>query len=332
MPKTSKPRVTSHDVARAAGVSQSAVSRAFSQNGKIAAETRKKILSAARKLGYHPNAFARGLVTQKTGIVGMLMSRIDNHFYPQVLESLTHRLQAEGYRVMFFAADGSQDLEDTLLAALQYQVEAMVMTSITLSSKMAEVFDEAGVPVILFNRHTDNASSFTVTCDNHAGGRMVADVFLKAKHQGFAYVGGAADSSTNQDRKVGFLERLQEAGFEDVICLEHSYSYEWGQEAAQALFGLESPPDAIFCGNDVIALGLMDAARHHFGLNIPADVSVVGFDDIAEADWESYQLSSVRQPVDGMIDAVLNVLQQPEDTTREQKLAIEFIQRRSSRT
>ena len=171
-PKTSA-GVTSHDVARAAGVSQSAVSRAFSPDGKIAPATRARVLSAAKTLGYHPNAFARSLVQQRTRIVGVLVARLDNHFYPRVLEELTAGLWAAGRQVMYFnvddssdGGDGGGDLEGVLRTALQYRVEAMVLTSITLSSHLAETFYEAGVPVVLFNRRLDDPNVHAVACDN----------------------------------------------------------------------------------------------------------------------------------------------------------------------
>lgn len=296
---------TSHDVAREAGVSQSVVSRAFSPNGKIAPATRQRVLSAAKKLGYHPNAFARSLVQQRTRIVGVLVARLDNHLYPRVLEELTAGLWAAGRQVMYFNFDDGGDIDGVLRTALQYRVEAMILASITLSSHMAETFYEAGVPVVLFNRRLDDPNVHSVACDNAGGGRLVADALLGAGHRRFAFVGGHPDTSTNQDRKGGFIAGLQAQGAGLLYALAKDYSYDWGRSAARSLFAQPEPPDALFCAGDLIALGALDALRVDLGLRVPEDAAVVGFDDVQAASWGGYELSTVRQPIDRMIQETL---------------------------
>lgn len=289
---------TSHDVARAAGVSQSVVSRAFSPDGKIAPATRQRVLSAAQRLGYQPNAFARSLVQRRTRIVGVLIARLDNHFYPRVLEELTARLWAAGRQVMYFSLDDGSDTDKVLRTALQYRVEAMVMASITLSSPMAETFYEAGVPVVLLNRRLDDPNVHTVACDNAGGGRLVADALLATGHERFAFVGGQPDTSTNRERKEGFMAGLRARGAGLLVALERDYSYAWGRLAARSLFAQPEPPDALFCAGDLVALGALDALRVDLGVRVPHEVAVVGFDDVPAASWGGYALSTVRQPVE----------------------------------
>ena len=325
-------KVTSHDVAKAAGVSQSAVSRAFTPEGKIAAKTRQRILSVARQLGYHPNAFARSLVQQKTNIVGVLMGSIDNQFYPKVLETLTAQLQANGRQVMLFSVGPDEDIEDTLLRALQYQIEAMVMTSVTLSSTVAKTFSEAGVPVILFNRYVDEPGTFAVVCDNASGGRMAADALIGAGCERLAFVGGTPNSSTNQDRKRGFVERLAERGVALSFALEDkSYSYGWGQRAAELLLKNKAIPDGIFCSSDTIAFGVLDALRTRLAKRVPDDVCVIGFDDVPMAAWDAYALSTIRQPSDAMVEAVLEILKNPDAAPVKRDLPVQLIQRNTTR-
>ena len=304
--------VTSHDVARAAGVSQSVVSRAFNPDGKIAAATRERVLAVAQKLGYYPNAFARTLVQQRTKIVGVLMARIDNHFYPKVLEDFTAQLWEAGRQVMYFGIDDGQDLNKVLQMALQYRVEAMVVASITLSSHMAEIFSEAGIPVVLFNRSRSSAHSganvYAVVCDNLYGGTLAADAFLTARHERYAFIGGSPDTSTNQDRKTGFMNTLRRRSVALSYAVEKEYSYEWGRSAARYLFEQDSPPDAIFCASDLIALGALDTARAEFALRVPEEVAIVGFDDIQAAGWLGYQLTTVRQPVELMLAETLAII------------------------
>lgn len=304
--------ITSHDVARAAGVSQSVVSRAFNPNGKIAASTRERVLAVAQKLGYYPNAFARTLVQQRTKIVGVLMARIDNHFYPKVLEDFTAQLWNAGRQVMYFGVDDGQDVNKVLQMALQYRVEAMVVASITLSSRMAEIFSEAGIPVVLFNRSRSSthngADVYAVMCDNLYGGTLVANTFLAAHHERYAFIGGSPDTSTNQDRKTGFMNTLQQRSAALSYAVEREYSYEWGRHAARYLFEQNSPPDAIFCASDLIALGALDTARAEFALRVPEEVAIIGFDDIQAAGWLGYQLTTVRQPIDLMLAETLAII------------------------
>lgn len=322
-------KVTSHDVAKAAGVSQSAVSRAFTPKGKIAQETRKRIMAAATELGYHPNAFARSLVQQKSNIVGIVMGRVDNHFYPYVLELFAAKLREQGKQIMFFNGDDDAAVEENLLLALQYKVQAMIMTSVSLSSGMAKTFKDAGVPVILFNRYTQDSSVHAVICDNLAGGELAAKTLINAKKNRFAFIGGKANTSTNQDRKQGFVQYLEKHGKSLSIALENDFSYNWGKQAAKIIFSEKDSPDALFCASDLIAMGAIDSARAA-ERQIPEDLAIIGFDDIPAASWDAYKLTSIRQPVETMIDKTLSLLEDDSDT-QVFKFSAELIERSTVR-
>lgn len=335
-PKPKKPpkasaAPTSHDVAREAGVSQSVVSRAFSPAGTIAPATRERVLNAAQRLGYHPNAFARSLVQNRTHIIGVLVAKLDNHLYPRVLEDVTARLWARGRQVMYFSFDEGGDIDMILRTALQYRVEAMIIASITLSSHLAETLYRAGVPVVLFNRRLDDPNVHSVACDNAGGGRLVADALLDAGHERFAFVGGHPDTSTNQDRKGGFISGLQRRGKSLLYALEKDYSYAWGRSATHSLFADAQRPDAIFCAGDLIALGAVDALRVDLGLRVPEDVAVVGFDDVQAASWGSYQLSTVRQPLDQMIAKTLECVLDPHAQPQRVTVPVTFMVRGTTR-
>ena len=167
-------KTSSNDVARVARVSQSTVSRVFSQSDAVTQKTKDKVLAAARKLGYKPNAIARSLITRRTDIVGIVMADITNPFYPTVLEKLTQRLQSTGRRALLFNVNPDRDVDDTLPLLLQYQVDAIVITSATISSEMTDECVRLGTPVILFNRYVPGVQVSAVSCDNVAGGRLVA--------------------------------------------------------------------------------------------------------------------------------------------------------------
>jgi DNA-binding LacI/PurR family transcriptional regulator len=303
-------RITSVDVARLANVSQSAVSRTFSESGKVSAETRTKVLAAARALGYTPNVIARSLITQRTNMIGMVMADITNPFYPDVLEKFTLRLREMGQQVLLIAVSPDQDTDDLLPPLLQYQVDAVIMTSATLSSEMARTLAQQGRPVILFNRYVPNAGVSAVCCDNVEGGRLVANLFLDAGHKRLAYITGKGDTSTNIDRQKGFIDRLRERGITEWLREPGEYTYESGYEATCRLLRSDTPPTAIFCANDIMALGALDAARAACGMRVPEEVSIIGFDDIPAARWPAYNLTTIRQPVNRMITATLDLLKE----------------------
>lgn len=300
--------MTSIDVARLAGVSQSTVSRTFSPNGKVSQGSRQKVLAAAQQLGYKPNAIARSLSTQRTNIIGIVMSYITSPFYPYVLEKFTERLQTLGRQVLLFNAAPNQEVDDILPLVLQYQVDGLIITSATLSSEMVDECVAHGTPVILFNRYVLGANASAVCCDNAEGGRVVANFLLDTAHKRLAYIAGKENTSTNTDREKGFTDRLRERGQLEWQREEGNYSYESGYEAAKRLLQRDDRPDAIFCANDIMALGAMDAARFEMGLKVPEELSIIGFDDIPSASWPSYALTTIRQPVNQMIQTTIDLL------------------------
>ena len=338
---TGKKHISSIDVAKAAGVSQSAVSRAFTPNGRISAKTRDHILKIATELGYSPNALARSLVKQHGDLVAVLTYRQSNPFYDAVLHQLAERLQQEGKQALFLKIEDESNAQESLLIAKQYRVQAVIMMSITLTSNLIEQFSAIGVPVILFNRYqkSSTANFVAVSCDNFKGGQDIAENLLAAGHKRFAFIGGKPNTSTNQDRRDGFIDRLGKAGIDLSFSLEREYSYDWGCEAVKMIYGNSSStvalPDAIFCANDTIALGVLDTLKLDFNKQVPTDVSVVGFDDIPTANFKAYELSTVQQPLDKMMAETLQILKErPFDSMSGPDIRFiegEFIQRESSK-
>jgi len=316
--------VTSIDVARLAQVSQSAVSRTYTPGASVSDVTRQKVESAARKLGYRPNAIARTLITRRSRMIGVVMSYLENQFYPVVLEKLSQRLQRDGYHVLLFIADTRQT--DTVLAEiLQYQVDGMVMASTAMSSALAMRCEEAGIPVVLFNRTSrtsENTSS--VTTDNYQGGFLVGQYLARTGHQRVAFVAGLEDTSTNQERERGFRDGLAESGQMCFARAVGNYDFEDAKAAARSLFSVKAAqrPDAVFVANDHMAIAVMDTLRIEMGLRIPQDVSVVGFDNVQQAEWGSYQLSSVVQDADAMIEATAGLLMEEMDGATQNRAVV----------
>jgi DNA-binding LacI/PurR family transcriptional regulator len=295
---------TSIDVAKLAGVSQSAVSRTYTPGASVAEATRSKVMEAARKLGYRPNAIARTLITRKSRMIAVVASYLDNQFYPVVIEKLSQRLQQDGYHCLLFIAPAHQEADELLMELMQYHVDGIVLLAATLSSGLAKDCAEAGIPVVLFNRIAQDADTISsVACDNFAGGQLAAQALLKAGHTRIGYIAGLEDSSTNRDREAGFHTALAAQGLRVFARGVGHYSFEGAQQAARLIFGVNEKPSAVFVANDHMAIAVMDVLRNELQLKIPQDVAVIGFDNVPQAAWGGYQLSSIEQDAGQMIEA-----------------------------
>ena len=304
--------VTSIDVARLADVSQSAVSRTYTPGASVAEHTRGKVMDAARKLGYRPNAIARTLITRKSRMIAVVASYLDNQFYPVVIEKLSQRFQLDGYHVLLFIAEARTEADELLLQLMQYHVDGIVLLSATLSSGIAKDCADAGIPVILFNRIAQAGGTVnSVASNNEAGGRMAAQALLAAGHTRIGYIAGMEDSSTNRDREAGFTAELASNGQRVFARTVGNYSFEGAQIAARQMFQTSDTaqrPSAVFVANDHMAIAVMDTLRSELGLRVPQDVAVIGFDNVPQAAWGGYSLSSIEQDATAMIEATARIM------------------------
>jgi DNA-binding LacI/PurR family transcriptional regulator len=307
-----KAQATSLDVARLAGVSQSAVSRCFTAGASVSDAMRDKVQEAARKLGYQPNAHARSLITGRSRIIGLVLSALENLYYPAVLERLAKRLQQDGYHLLIFIGDNANS-DDLVEEILQYNVDGIVLGATTLSSALAQRCADASIPVVLFNRIMASGSAGAVSSvrsDNVGGGRDIARFLVAGGHQRIAYIAGREDSSTNLERERGFRDGLAEMGQRIYARAIGNYDVAQAQQAARDLFGHAADrPDAVFVAGDQMAIAVLDTLRHELGLAVPQDVSVVGFDNVPQAAWASYALTTFEQPVEPMVEATVALLQ-----------------------
>lgn len=306
-----KTPVTSQDVARLADVSQSAVSRSFTPGASVSKSTRAKVEEAARKLGYRPNAHARSLITGRSRMIGLVLSQLDNLFYPVVLEQLAKRLQSDGFHLLLFIS--KQNTDDLIGELLRYNVDGIVVGATTLSSSLAQQCADASIPVVLFNRVMAASGAGTVSSvqsDNVGGGRAVAKHLEATGHRRIAFIAGSEESSTNLERERGFREGLAECGMRIYARSVGNYDYEQARKVTRELFAIETDrPDAVFVASDHMAFAVMDTLRHELMLRVPEDVSVVGYDNAPQAAWASYDLTTVEQAIDPMIEATVGLLQ-----------------------
>lgn len=302
-----KGSVTIKDIALELGVSVATVSRALSDDPNIAKRTQSRVLSKAAELGYSPNLFARGLITRRSKIAALFAANITNPFYPEVVVKLTRRLQEFGLHTMLFTSDEETRIDKGLPFLQQYNPDIAIVLAATLSSQVAQSYIKGSTPVILFNRYVSGTSSSAVCCDNVSGGRLVAKKLMQAGHRRLAFISGLDHTSTNVDRLRGFREGCAEAGLDQPQVISGGkFTYETGYEAMKKLFDRPVKPEAVFCANDIVAIGALDAAQCELNLAVPDDVSVIGFDDIVMAGWPSHALTTVRQPVNAMIDLVMS--------------------------
>lgn len=299
-------RPTSYDVARMAGVSQSAVSRCFRPGNSISDEKRKAILKAAAKLGYEPNAFASSLITKRSNLVAIIISNLTNLYYPQVLAELTQRFDAQGIRVLLFSLQNEGDVGKMLSQVWRYRVDGAIAAAHLSADHLAQ-FTRHRVPVVLYNRWAENDAVPSVFCDSIGGERLLVDRLVAAGHRHFAIVAGPADSYVSGQRVDGAVTRLAHHGLTATI-IPGRFDHESGAEGLRQAMAMKQRPDALICANDLMAIGAIDAARDRVGLRVPEDLSIVGFDGVEPAAWPSYRLTTIRQPVRRMTDAAVTML------------------------
>jgi len=301
--------VTSVDVARRAGVSQSAVSRFFTPGASVSKKMAEKIKAAADELGYRPNVLARAMITGKSRIIGLVVYYLENQFYPEAVEKLSIALQENGYHVLLFMASTTVgDVEPVVQTILDYRVDGIILVSVSMSSTLADRCRERNIPVMLFNRDQPREDLLAVTSDNVAGGRLAAEMLLKGNPQRIAHLAGFDGASTQIDREAGFTAALAEAGKSVVARAVGNFHYSDAADATRELFEGDAPPDALFVTDDHMALAALDVIRHELGLRVPEDVAVVGFDDIPQAAWPSFNLSTVRQRLNVMVSTAVDEL------------------------
>ena len=333
-------KVTALQVARRAGVSQSAVSRVFTPGASVSEKMATKVREAAEKLGYRPNILARAMVSGRSRIVGFVVAYLDNYFYPEAIEKLSNALQAKGYHVlMFMASQTTGNIDDVVDEILDYQIDGLIFASVALSSTIVGRCQAAGVPMILFNRRQDMEGVSSITSDNFAGARKVGEHLISCGHKRIGYIAGWEGASTQRDREAGLMAALSAHDMKLFAREVGNFRKDEAIDAARAMFdvAIDQRPDAVFVANDHMAFFVLDVLRSELGLSVPEDVSVIGYDDVPPAAWPAYNLTTVRQRANLMVqetvDTLIQQIEQPGNFTPRQ-VAIDgpLILRGTSRT
>ena len=298
---------TSYDVARRAGVSQSAVSRCFRQGGSVSAETRAKVQEAARALGYAPNKIARSLTTRRSRILGVLVTESTTASFPGLLPELGREIQAAEHRMLVFILPGGGDARSALADILAYHVDGVV-SGVSLSDEILTACAGRRVPVVLYNRTSRHPWASSVGCDDVAAMDALATHLRAGGIRRVAVLFGPSGSTVSEARMRAMRSAARMHGLKVLGAAHADFTYDGGWDAAPGLLAGSARPDAVVCANDAMALGVMDRCRYDLGLRVPDDVAVTGYDDVAEGARPTYGLTTLSQPLHALCRAAVRIL------------------------
>jgi len=287
--------VSIKDIAKVAGVSPSTVSRALSDHPRISLKTKERIRRLATEMGYSPSAVARSLVTQRTSIIGLAMAWVSDPLLAQVVRGIEDTALEHGYTVILSSFYGEPDREKEVLSTFrERRVDGIIIKSSCFDTYPHSLLSQFGLPIVLINRPE---YIYSVSTNNLHGGRLAIEYLLDLGHSRIGYIAAEIGRRTNLDRLKAYKEALQGRGiaFDPIlVAMGDGYS-RGGKEAMCRLLALPSPPTAVFCYNDLTAIGAALAVREA-GLQVPDDISLVGFDDIELTTYCHPPLTTVRQP------------------------------------
>ncbi len=299
-------KVTAQEVAQRCNTSTAAVSRAFRAEAPIAEDLRARILKVARELGYFPPAKRSRSIAGRSKI-SIVVGDISNPFYSDTLERFSKEISARKQDMELQIVPPGENVDSVMSQVFQRDSDAAIIMSANLSSELARQCNRRGLPVVLFNRVQAEPGTNAVCADNYNGGRLVAKRLVDKGCASIAFIGGVADTSTHLERRRGFLDELKSHGLRPVFERNGQYDYAKTFAIASDLFDSALRPQGIFCANDIMAIAAIDAAKNK-GLTVGRDVLIIGFDDVPMASWTSYRLTTVRQRVNVMVRAALNLI------------------------
>jgi DNA-binding LacI/PurR family transcriptional regulator len=304
--------VSIKDIARAAHVSHSTVSRALRNSPLVNPETRELIQKIAAEKGYTVSAVARSLVTRRTNTIGVVVTSIADPFVGDVVSGIEEYAVAQQYSVILATCHGDPGREMRAVRSLQERrVDGILVAASRVGALYLPMLEEMKAPIVLINNQHPGEFGAHVSIDNPAGARLIVKHLLGLGHRRIAYMGDSFGLHSDTERCAGYRETLVEAGipFEAGLVVNGDGGAESGRQAMGQLLGLAERPTAVFCYNDMQAFGAMRAIRER-GLHVPADISVAGFDDLYLARYSDPPLTTVRQPKQEMGREAADILLQ----------------------
>ena len=303
--------VTLQEVAKAAGVTIATASRSLNDAYGVHPATRARILKVAKRLNYTPNRFARGLVTGRSDMIGLIVSDIRNAYFAEVARGVEDAALEAGHDVMLCNSDLNSGRQmKSVMSLLDKRAEAIIMNSVAvLSREDQRQIAAAGIPIVLLNRSARNSTFSTVCADNEKGGCLAAEYLLDKGHRNVINLTGPKSHGNLAQRSKAFIKAMTEQNGTKVRTIHATHTLQGGYVAASELFHSMNGATAIFAGNDVMAFGVMRAAIES-GVKIPRDVSLVGFDDVELAAMSFPPLTTIHQPKYGVGRAALELVKE----------------------
>lgn len=300
MSDKNKSWVKAEDVARLAGVSRSAVSRTFTPGASVAEKTREKVLAAAEQLGYQVNIIARTMNTGSSNFIGIVTAGFDNPFRSKLLSPLVHQLARHGFMPLLMNADDPQQLAPSLKQLLSYHVAGVIITSGAPPLSLAEEYLARKIPVTLINRHADLKGCDRVASDNAQGTQLMADYCRQRGWFNVGFIGEDATNFSTRERYQSLIDCAPDLSVRAQFITGGGYAA--GRSAAMTL----SACQVLLCATDMLALGAIDGLRAANHLStLPA---VIGFDDIPQAEWDPYHLTTIQQDTEGLAQQAVDLL------------------------
>jgi DNA-binding LacI/PurR family transcriptional regulator len=331
-------RVSIKDVARAAGVSHSTVSRALAHSPLIPEATRRRVERAAHKLGYTPNAMARGLVTRHSRAIGVIVTSIADPFVAEIVRGIEQLAGDHGYRVVLSTSHNNPEREVNAVKALrEWRVDSVIVASSRVGALYQPLLKEIGAPIVLINNQSHQASRaiHSIAVDDVRGGELATRHLIELGHRVIGHVRGPASHRAAQNRLRGYRRALQRAGvpYDSTLVVNGDGRVEGGEQVLR-LLEHQPVPTAIFCYNDMTAIGALRALRSR-GWRVPRDLSLVGFDNILLASYVDPPLTTIAQPMFEMgqraMEMALTLIRAPRARVADVTIQGELIVRASTR-
>jgi len=314
--------VTLKDIAKVAGVSCATVSRALSNHPDINEETKKRIRKISQEMNYIPNPSARSLKGKNTNMIGLIIPDISNPFFAELALGVESFANENGYCVFLCNTDWKYEREKTYVDVLNVKrVDGIIISSVT---ENADHHITSQAPVVYVTEGPKHEGVHYVGIDNKLGASMIVEYLIKLGHKDIVYIGGSEKTSTNRERYEGYKQSMEKYKLpfdseKHVFNSLNSFSRENGYKAAMEMLIKRNIPTAVFAVNDIVALGVIQAIED-FGLSVPNDISVAGFDDISFSSMHRIKLTTVNQPKfeagEICIDILLKLIKKQEVTEK----------------